>query len=83
MTTGELIIQSQQFKPDTEVWLPATTRKGIPTYAAPDHIVSCDYGNLAADLTDTPDNIDMRLLGGRKDDDTVIIVLSSIFDFRK
>lgn len=31
MTTGELIIQSQQFKPDTEVWLPATTRKGIPT----------------------------------------------------
>lgn len=47
-----------------------------------DHIVPCDYGNLAADLTDTPDNIDMRLLGGRKDDDTVI-VLSFIFDFRK
>lgn len=47
-----------------------------------DHIVPCDYGNLATDLTDTPDNIDMRLLGGRKDDDTVI-VLSSMFDFRK
>lgn len=40
------------------------------------------YGNLATDLTDTPDNIDMRLLGGRSDDDTVI-VLSSIFDFTK
>ena len=82
MTAKELIIQLRQFEPDTEVWLPATTRKGIPTYAALDHIVSCDYGNLATDLTDTPDNIDMRLLGGRSDDDTVI-VLSSMFDFRK
>jgi hypothetical protein len=82
MTARELIIQLQQFEPDTEVWLPATTRKGIPTYAALDYIVSCGYGNLATDLTDTPDNIDMRLLGGRSDDDTVI-VLSSIFDFTK
>ncbi len=82
MTARELIIKLQQFEPDTEVWLPATTRKGIPTYAAIDHIVPCDYGNLATDLTDTPDNIDTRLLGGRKDDDTVI-VLSSMFDFRK
>lgn len=82
MTARELIIQLQQFEPDTEVWLPATTRKGIPTYAALGHIVSCGYGNLATDLTDTPDNIDMRLLGGRSDDDTVI-VLSSIFDFTK
>lgn len=82
MTARELIIQLQQFEPDTEVWLPATTRKGIPTYAALDHIVPCGYGNLATDLTDTPDNIDMRLLGGRSDDDTVI-VLSSIFDFTK
>ena len=81
MTARELIIKLQQFEPDTEVWLP-TTRKGIPTYAAIDHIVPCDYGNLATDLTDTPDNIDTRLLGGRKDDDTVI-VLSSMFDFRK
>ena len=78
MTAIELIIKLQQFEPDTEVWLPATTRKGIPTYAAIDHIVPCDYGNLATDLTDTPDNIDTRLLGGRKDNDTVI-VLSSIF----
>lgn len=82
MTARELIIKLQQFEPDTEVWLPATTRKGIPTYAAIDHIVPCDYGNLATDLTDTPDNIDTRLLGRRKDDDTVI-VLSSMFDFRK
>lgn len=82
MTARELIIKLQQFEPDTEVWLPATTRKGIPTYAALDHIVPCDYGNLATDLTDTPDNIDTRLLGGRKDDDTVI-VLSSMFDFTK
>lgn len=82
MTASELIIKLQQFEPDTEVWLPATTRKGIPTYAAIDHIVPCDYGNLATDLTDTPDNIDTRLLGGRKDNDTVI-VLSSMFDFRK
>lgn len=82
MTARELIIKLQQFEPDTEVWLPATTRKGIPTYAAIDHIVPCDYGNLATDLTDTPDNIDTRLLGGRKDDVTVI-VLSSMFDFRK
>ena len=82
MTARELIIKLQQFEPDTEVWLPATTRKGIPTYAAIDHIVPCDYGNLATDLTDTPDNIDTRLLGGRKDDDTVR-VLSSMFDFRK
>lgn len=82
MTAGELIIQLQQFEPDTEVWLPATTRKGIPTFAALDHIVPCDYGNLATDLTDTPDNIDMRLLGGRSDDDTVI-VLSSMFDVTK
>lgn len=82
MTARELIIQLQQFEPDTEVWLPATTRKGIPTYAALDHIVPGDYGNLATDLTDTPDNIDMRLLGGHSDDDTVI-VLSSIFDFTK
>ena len=82
MTARELIIKLQQFEPDTEVWLPATTRKGIPTYAAIDHIVPCDYGNLATDLTDTPDNIDTRLLGGSKDNDTVI-VLSSMFDFRK
>ncbi len=82
MTAGELIIQLQLFEPDTEVWLPATTRKGIPTFAALDHIVPCDYGNLATDLTDTPDNIDMRLLGGRSDDDTVI-VLSSMFDVTK
>lgn len=82
MTARELIIKLQQFEPDTEVWLPATTRKGIPTYAAIDHIVPCDYGNLATDLTDTPDNIDTRLLGGRKDNDTAI-VLSSMFDFRK
>ena len=82
MTARELIIKLQQFEPDTEVWLPATTRKGIPTYAAIDHIVPCDYGNLATDLTDTPDNIDTRLLGGRKDNNTVI-VLSSMFDFRK
>lgn len=82
MTARELIIKLQQFEPDTEVWLPATTRKGIPTYAAIDHIVPCEYGNLATDLTDTPDNIDTRLLGGRKDNDTVI-VLSSMFDFRK
>ena len=82
MTARELIIKLQQFEPDTEVWLPATTRKGIPTYAAIDHIVPCDYGTLATDLTDTPDNIDTRLLGGRKDNDTVI-VLSSMFDFRK
>lgn len=82
MTARELIIKLQQFEPDTEVWLPATTRKGIPTYAAIDHIVPCDYGNLATDLTDTPDNIDTRLLGRRKDDDTVI-VLSSMFDFRR
>ena len=82
MTARELIIKLQQFEPDTEVWLPATTRKGIPTYAAIDHIVPCDYGNLATDLTDTPDNIDTRLLGGRKDNDTVI-VLSSMFDFQK
>ena len=82
MTARELIIKLQQFEPDTEVWLPATTRKGIPTYAAIDHIVPCDYGNLVTDLTDTPDNIDTRLLGGRKDNDTVI-VLSSMFDFRK
>lgn len=82
MTARELIIQLQQFELDTEVWLPATTRKGIPTYAALDHIVSCGYGNLATDLTDTLDNIDMRLLGGRPDDDTVI-VLSSMFDFTK
>ena len=82
MTTRELIIKLQQFETDTEVWLPATTRKGIPTYAAIDHIVPCDYGNLTTDLTDTPDNIDTRLLGGRKDNDTVI-VLSSMFDFRK
>lgn len=82
MTARELIIKLQQFEPDTEVWLPATTRKGIPTYAAIDHIVPCDYGNLATDLTDMPDNIDTRLLGGRKDNDTVI-VLSSMFDFRK
>ena len=81
MTARELIIKLQQFEPDTEVWLPATTRKGIPTYAAIDHIVPCDYGNLATDLTDTPDNIDTRLLGGRKDNDTVI-VLSSMFEFR-
>lgn len=38
MTARELIIQLQQFEPDTEVWLPAMTRKGIPTYAALDHI---------------------------------------------
>lgn len=82
MTARELIIKLQQFEPDTEVWLSATTRKGIPTYAAIDHIVPCDYGNLATDLTDTPDNIDTRLLGRRKDDDTVI-VLSSMFDFRR
>lgn len=82
MTARELIIKLQQFEPDTEVWLPATTRKGIPTYAAIDHIVPCDYGNLATDLTDTPDNIDTRLLGGRKDND-MVIVLSSMFDFRK
>lgn len=82
MTARELIIKLQQFEPDTEVWLPATTRKGIPTYAALDHIVPCDYGNLATYLTDTPDNIDTRLTGGRKDDDTVI-VLSSMFDFTK
>lgn len=82
MTARELIIQLQQFEPDTEVWLPAATRKGILTYAALDHIVSCGYGNLVTDLTDTPDNIDIRLLGGRSDDDTVI-VLSSIFDFTK
>lgn len=82
MTARDLIIQLQQFEPDTEVWLPAATRKGLPTYAALDHIVPCDYGNLATDLTDTPDNIDMRLLCGRSDDDTVI-VLSSIFDFTK
>lgn len=82
MTARDLIIQLQQFEPDTEVWLPAATRKGIATYAALDHIISCDYGNLATDLTDTPDNIDTRLLGGRKDDDTVI-VLSSMFDFTK
>ena len=82
MTARELIIKLQQFEPDTEVWLPATTRKGIPTYAAIDHIVPCDYGNLATDLTDTPDNIDTRLLGGRKYNDT-LIVLSSMFDFRK
>lgn len=82
MTARELIIQLQQFELDTEVGLPAATRKGIPTYAALDHIVSCGYGNLATDLTDTPDNIDIRLLGGCSDDDTVI-VLSSIFDFTK
>lgn len=82
MTAKELIAQLQKFDPDTEVWLPATTRKGIPTYAALDHIVPCDYGSLATDLTDTPDNIDMRLLGGRSDDETVI-VLSSMFDFQK
>lgn len=82
MTAKELITQLERFEPDTEVWLPATTRKGIPTYAMLDHIVPCDYGNLLTDLTDTPDDIDMRLLGGRKDDDTVI-VLSSMFDFRK
>ena len=82
MTVKELINQLQKFEPDTEVWLTVTTRKGIPTYAALDHIVPCDYGSLATDLTDTPDNIDMRLLGGRSDDDTVI-VLSSMFDFQK
>lgn len=82
MTARDLIIQLQQFEPDTEVWLPATTRKGIATYAALDHIVSWGSRYLATDLTDTPDNIDMRLLCGRSDDDTVI-VLSSIFDFTK
>lgn len=82
MTVKELINQLQKFEPDTEVWLTATTRKGIPTYATLDHIVQCDYGSLATDLTDTPDNIDMRLLGGRSDDDAVI-VLSSMFDFQK
>lgn len=82
MTAKELITQLLQFDPDTEVWLTATTRKGIPTYAALDHIVPCDYGSLATDLTDTPDNIDMRLLGGRLDDDKVV-VLSSMFDFQK
>lgn len=82
MTAKELIAQLQKFDPDTEVWLPATTRKGIPTYAALDHIVPCDYGSLATDLSDTPDNIDMRLLGRRSDDETVI-VLSSMFDFQK
>ncbi len=83
MTAKELITQLLKFDPDTEVWLPATTRKGIPTYdAALDHIVTCDYGSLATDLTDTPDNIDTRLLGGRSDDKTVI-VLSSMFDFKK
>ena len=82
MTAKELITQLLQFDPDTEVWLTATTRKGIPTYAALDHIVPCDYGSLATDLTDTPENIDMRLLGGRLDDDKVV-VLSSMFDFQK
>lgn len=82
MTVKGLINQLQKFEPDTEVWLTATTREGIPTYAALDHIVQCDYGSLATDLIDTPDNIDMRLLGGRSDDDTVII-LSSMFDFQK
>ncbi len=82
MTAKELINQLQKFEPDTEGWLTVTKRKGIPTYAALDHIVPCDYGSLATDLTDTPDNIDMRLLGGRFDDDTVI-VLSSMFDFQK
>lgn len=54
MTVKELINQLQKFEPDTEVWLTATTRKGIPTYATLDHIGQCDYGNLATDLTDTP-----------------------------
>lgn len=29
MTVKELINQLQKFEPDTEVWLTATTRKGI------------------------------------------------------
>lgn len=29
MTARELIIQLQRFEPDTEVWLPAMTKKGI------------------------------------------------------
>ena len=47
-------------------------RNGITTYAALAHIVPCDYGSLATDITDTSDNIDIRLLGGSADNETVI-----------
>lgn len=82
MKAKELIERLRQFDPEAEIWLPAVNKQGIPTYALLDHVIDCKYSMIYGDLFNNPGDIDMRLLKGGQDDDTVIL-LSSIFEYQQ
>lgn len=80
MKAKELIERLQQVDPESEVWLSATNKQGIPTYALLDHVLNVKYGSIYGDVFNNPGDIDMRLLKDGHDEDNVI-VLSSMFEY--
>lgn len=78
MTVKELIDKLQLQDPDAEVWVPATNKQLIPTYALLDHIFDFKYEDVYADLIPTPGDIDTRLLQD-KNDKSKIVYLGSTF----
>ena len=81
MKAKELIEKLLQVDPEAEIWLPATNRQGIPTYALLDHVFDCKYASIYGDVFNNPGDVDMRLLKDGHDDDTVV-VLSSMFEYQ-
>lgn len=80
MKAKELIAKLQGLDPEAEIWLPATNKQVIPTYALLDHVIDCKYASIYGDVFNNPDDVDMRLLKDGHDDET-IIVLSSKFEY--
>lgn len=81
MKARELIEKLRHVDPEAEIWLPATNRQGILTYALLDHVFDCKYASIYGDVFNNPGEVDMRLLKDGHDDDTVV-VLSSMFEYK-
>lgn len=80
MKAKELIAKLKELDPEAEVWLPATNKQGIPTYALLDHVMDYKYASIYGDIFNNPGDVDLRLPKDGHDDDTVI-VLSSKFEY--
>ncbi|MDE6551893.1 MAG: hypothetical protein K2K98_02870 [Muribaculaceae bacterium] len=82
MKAKELIERLHQLDPEAEIWLPATNKQGIPTYALLDFVLDVKYASIYGDIFNNPGDIDRRLLKQGHDEDSVVL-LSSLFEYRE
>lgn len=84
MKVKELMNLLKTMDAEADVWLPGTTRDGMPTYSLLDHVFECKYRFICEDVYNTPGDIDDRLLMHIRDEnyDGNVTVLSSLYDIK-